>query len=48
MLATRPTGKDASGVELFPLKTLVLGCSTTCFGANESVLQDVKGSWRVE
>lgn len=48
MLATRPTGKDVAGADLFPLKTLVLGCSTTCFAAHEAVLQDVKDSWRVE
>lgn len=48
MLATRATGKDADGVELFPLKTLILGCSTECFAANEKVLLDVKDSWRVE
>lgn len=48
MLATQATGKDAAGVELFPLKTLILGCSTECFAANEKVLLDVKDSWRVE
>lgn len=48
MLATRATGKDADGVELFPLKTLILGCSTECFSVNEQVLRDVKNSWRVE
>jgi len=48
MLATRSTGKDAAGIELFPLKTLILGCSTECFAANEKVLRDVLDSWRVE
>ncbi|MBU6200647.1 MAG: hypothetical protein KJS90_01450 [Acidobacteria bacterium] len=48
MLGTRSSGKDAAGVELFPLKTLILGCTAECFAANESVLRDVKDSWRVE
>ena len=48
MLATRATGKDAAGIDLFPLKTLILGCSLECFAVNESVLLDVKNSWRVE
>lgn len=48
MLATRATGKDAAGMDLFPLKTLILGCSLECFAANAATLLDVKNSWRVE
>jgi len=47
MVGTTPTGKDAAGADVYPLKTLIVGCELSCFAANESVLRAVVDSWRV-
>lgn len=48
MTGTRAVGKSADGAELFPVKTLLLGCSQECFAQNASVIRDISASWRVE
>lgn len=47
MVGTTPTGKDASGSDVYPLKTLIVGCERSCFAANEAVFTAVVDSWRV-
>lgn len=48
MLGTSPVSKSATGEDLFPVKTLVVGCDPACFAANVEVIDGVVTSWRVE
>lgn len=47
MVGTSSLGRAADGTELFPLKTLIIGCDPSCFAENVSVVDDVVDSWRV-
>lgn len=47
MVGTSPLGRAADGADLYPLKTLIVGCDPSCFAANAAVIEDVVASWRV-
>jgi len=46
-VGTRAIGAAADGAELYPVKSLIIGCSASCFSEEFPAILDVVDSWEV-